>query len=120
MSHPEVDRYEGLSALTAHVARAVAELEAARESASLLAPEQADELETLFDQARALQALLANEVERAWNAAEASARRARRAEMMGRVQDAISAETTLPPEARLDLWRDLGPDGPEGPASERL
>lgn len=120
MDRPETLRYEQLAILTGRVTRAAAELEAARQSADLLPSEQAEELETLFDQARALQALLANDLERAWNAAEAAARRFRRAELIGRVHDAISAETTLPPEARLDLWRDLGPDGPEGRRSDHL
>jgi septal ring factor EnvC (AmiA/AmiB activator) len=120
MAEAEIERYRRLAALTARVARATAELEAAREEHASLQAAQAAELDELADRLQALHVLLANEVERAWNAAEADARRARRAEMMGRVHDAVSAETTLPEAGRGDVWQTLGPYGPEGPATEGL
>jgi hypothetical protein len=120
MSDSEIERYERLEALTARVARAVAELGAANTSGELLGPGQRDELAELAERAQALQVLLANEVERAWNAAEASARRARRAEQLGRVHDAVSAETTLPPDALAGPWHDLDLFGPSGPPTDRL
>jgi hypothetical protein len=120
MGEGESERYERLAALTARVARAVAELQAGGADTELLAPAQAAELDELADRLQALQVLLANEVERAWNAAEADARQARRAEMMGRVHDAVSAETTLPHERADDVWQTLGPYGPEGPPEEGL
>jgi hypothetical protein len=124
MSASEIERYERLAALTCRVARAVAELGAARDGAPLLAAGQAEELAELAERAQALQVLLANEVERAWNAAEATARRARRAEMIGRVHDAVSAETTLPAESLSGPWLNLGPPSadldPAGPPSGDL
>jgi hypothetical protein len=123
MAEADVERYERLAGLTAHVARASAELESAREASELLARlgrAQAAELEELADRLRALHVLLANEVERAWNAAEADARRSRRAEIMGRLHDAVSAETTLPEASRDDVWQSLGPFGPEGPPTKGL
>src|SRR6476661_1781281 len=96
MAEAEIERYNQLATLTTRVARAAAELEAVRGQAGLLPPPQAGELAELTDRLQALHVLLANEVERAWNAAEADARRSRRAEMLGRVHDAVSAETTLP------------------------
>jgi hypothetical protein len=112
MSASEIERYERLAALTAHVARAVAELAAAHDDRPLLEVGQAEELAELSERLQALQVLLANEVERAWNAAEATVRRARRAELIGRVHDAVSAETTLPVESLPGPWLDLGPTGP--------
>jgi hypothetical protein len=120
MAKEEIERYERLAALTTRLARAAAELEAARGQAELLSEERLAELDELTDRLQALHLLLANEVERAWNAAEADARRARRAEMMGRVHDAVSADTTLPDEGRRDIWQTLGPQGPEGPPREGL
>lgn len=120
MAEEDVERYEQLAQLTVRVARASAELDAARGAAESLAASQASELVELADRLRALHVLLANEVERAWNAAEADARRARRAEIMGRLHDAVSAETTLPESGRGDVWQSLGPFGPEGPPSEGL
>jgi hypothetical protein len=111
-----VERYHGLAELTAHVARSAAELESAREAAGRLGLRESAELEELVDRLRALHVLLANEVERAWNAAEASARRARRAAILGQIHDAVSAETPLPPEALGGAWQELGPYGPPGPA----
>jgi hypothetical protein len=120
MGEADIDRYHLLAALTARIARAAAEVEAARGNSASLAAPQAAELEELAERLHALHVLLANEVERAWNSAEADARRARRAEILGRVHDAVSAETTLPDEGRGDLWQTLGPGGPEGPAREGL
>src|ERR671930_2583346 len=115
MAEAEIERYRRLAALTARVARATAELEAARAEHASLQAAQAAELDELADRVQALHVRLANEVERAWNAAEADARRARRAEMMGRLHDAVSAETRLPDDALGGLWQSLGPSGPEGP-----
>lgn len=120
MAEAEIQRYHHLAALTARVARAAAELEAARADLTILPTKQAAELDELTDRLRALHLLVANEVERAWNAAEADARRARRAQLMGRVHDAVSAETTLPSGGAGDLWRTLGPNGPEGPLDDHL
>jgi hypothetical protein len=120
MAEAEIERYDRLSALTARVARATAELEATREGLASLKAAHAAELDELVDRLHALQVLLANEVERAWNAAEADARRSRRAEMMGRLHDAVSAETILPESGRGDVWQKLGPYGPEGPPTEGL
>ena len=120
MAEAEIERYNQLTTLTTRVARAAAELEAVRGQAGLLPPPQAGELAELTDRLQALHVLLANEVERAWNAAAADARRSRRAEMLGRVHDAVSAETTLPESGAAGLWQTLGPDGPEGPPSEGL
>ena len=118
MAEAEIQRYHQLAALTVRVARAAAELEAARADLTTLPTRQAAELDELTDRLRALHLLVANEVERAWNAAEADARRTRRAQLMGRVHDAVSAETTLPSGG--DLWRTFGPNGPEGPLDDRL
>jgi hypothetical protein len=120
MAEADVERYERLAELTAHVARASAELDAARQAGDLLAASQAAELDELADRLLALHVLLANEVERAWNAAEADARRSRRAEIMGRLHDAVSAETTLPEASHSDPWQRIGPFGPEGPPTEGL
>ena len=120
MGQIEIERYEHLATLTARIARASAELQCAQDDGSLLPTSQRDELEELTDRLQALHVLLANEVERAWNAAEAAAQRDRRAQMMGRVHDAVSAETTLPDGASGGLWQELGPFGPEGPAIEGL
>jgi hypothetical protein len=114
MGQAEIERYEHLAQLTGQIARAAAELESARPAAAQLAPREAGELDELTERLQALHLVLANEVERAWNAAEASARRARRAEIMGRLHDAVSAETTLPPEAVVELWPELGPLAPDG------
>lgn len=112
----QVDRYHRLADLTARVARAAAELEAARAGSGVLRPRDAAELEDLADRLQALHLLLANEVERAWNAAEAGARHARRAALLGQIHDAVSAETPLPPESAAGPWHDLGVGGlPEGP-----
>ena len=120
MGEAEIRRYEQLGGLTGRVARAAAELEAIRADSASLPADQAAELEELADRLQALHVLLANEVERAWNAAEADARRARRAEMMGRLHDAVSAETTLPAGETGELWQRLGPDGPEGQPRQGL
>jgi hypothetical protein len=109
MGQPEIDRYQQLAALGSRVARASAELLAAREAAASLPPGQSLELDELADRLQALHVLVANEVERAWNAAEAAARRARRAELLGRVHDAVSAETTLPDLGPPDHWRSITP-----------
>jgi hypothetical protein len=109
MAGAHVDRYHKLAALTARIARAAAELEAARADTSALPGSQAADLEDLSDRLQALHVLLANDVERAWNAAEAEARRERRAVLMGRVHDAVSAETTLPDPGQTESWQRLGP-----------
>ena len=111
-----VERYHGLAELTARVARSAAELESARDGAGRLGMRESSELEELVDRLQALHVVLANEVERAWNAAEAGARRARRAAILGRIHDAVSAETALPPESFGGAWQELGPYGPAGPA----
>ena len=114
MAEAEIARYHALAGLTGRVARASAELEAVRASLAELPSDQAAELEELADRLQALHVLLANEVERAWNAAEADARRARRGELMGRIHDAVRAETPLPPDDSPTTWPELA-----GPADER-
>ena len=120
MSEAHIEHYHRLQALTARIARAVAELEAARAEVGALAAPRADELEAVVDQLQALHLVLANEVERAWNAAEADARRARRAIMLGQVHDAVSAETAQPAFDPAEQWLRLDPDGPEGPPTAGL
>jgi hypothetical protein len=108
LGEQEITRYHALARLTGRVARASAELEAVRDGLSDLPPAQAAELEELADRLQALHVLLANEVERAWNAAEADARRARRGELMGRIHDAVRAETPLPVDESPISWPELG------------
>jgi hypothetical protein len=120
VSAAEEQRFHSLAGLTARVARAAAELEALRPEGALLPERQRRELEELTDRLQALHLLLANEVERAWNAAEADARRRRHAEVIGRVQDAISAETTLPESGLHERWQEFGPFGATGPPSDGL
>jgi hypothetical protein len=95
MVQAEIRRFERLAALTARIARAAAELEAARAASAVLPASAANALDELADRLQALHLVLANEVERAWNAAEAEARRARQAEILGRTHDAVSAETRV-------------------------
>lgn len=99
--------FHQLEEVTRRVARAVGELQAAREMASPLAPKLRSELETLADHVQALQLQLANETERAWNRAEATAQQARRARMMGQVHDATRPDA--PPGGPIDpeLWRPI-------------
>ena len=103
-------RYHRLDEVTRRVARAVGELQVSRELATLLEPRLRSELEALADRLQALQVQLANETERAWNRAEATARQARRARLMGRVHEATTPEA---PVQHLDpaQWRPLGPEG---------
>jgi len=118
MAQAHVERYHKLAALTARIARAAAELQAVCSDSSALRRDQAAELDDLSDRLQALHVMLANEVERAWNAAEAYARRERRATLMGRVHDAVSAETTLPDPTKTESWQRFGPSGPEPPADD--
>jgi hypothetical protein len=106
------ERFKLLTELTARVARATAELQAARPLAGELPGVQRSELEELTERLQALQLLVANEAERARNAAEALARRTRRAEIMGRLHDATSAETRLPADESVHQWPDLSLDQP--------
>lgn len=115
MSDSDIERFEQLAAVTGRVARAAAELEAARSARDVLPASAADLLDELADQVQALHLLLANEVERAWNLAEAEARRARRAEILGRIHDAVTAET---PVTGVDVARLLAPSDPSGLAPE--
>jgi len=92
-------RFNQLDELTRRVARAVAELQAARQEAGVL--------EALADQLQALQVQLANETERAWGRAEATARQARRARLMGRVHDATSPDAPLAERLDPEVWRPL-------------
>ena len=92
-------RFNQLDELTRRVARAVAELQAARQEAGVL--------EALADQLQALQVQLANETERAWGRAEATARQARRARLMGRVHDATSPDAPLMERLDPEVWRPL-------------
>jgi hypothetical protein len=102
-------RYHRWEEATRRVARAAGELQAARETDAPLAPRLRSELETLADRLRALQMELANETERAWNRAEATARQARRARMMGQVHDATTPEAPLAERPDPEVWRPLGP-----------
>ncbi len=85
-------RFHRLEELTRRVARAAAELRAASEAGADLEAGLRAELEALADQAQALQMLLANETERAWNRAEAAARQARRSRALGQIHDAATPE----------------------------
>ncbi len=113
MDDPQ-SRYQRLDELTRRVARAVAELQAARDLAAPLRPPQRGELEALADRLQALQVQLANEAERAWNRAEADIRRRQRGRIMGQIHDATTPEAPLagPFDA---AWQVLGeikdPDG---------
>lgn len=109
MGTAEIERYERLHALDGRVARAAAELRASRETADPLSAPLREQLATLADELEALRLLISNEVERAWNAAELDARRARRGELMGRINDAVSAETTVPDAANLNQWPRIAP-----------
>jgi hypothetical protein len=100
-------RYELLAGLTAQVARAAAELQAARLHSAELPSAQATELDELTERLQVLQLLLANETERAWSSVEAAARRTRRAEILGFLHDATSAETTLPAGDDVNAWPGL-------------
>lgn len=107
-------RFHRLDAVTRRVARAVAELQAAREDATGLEPRLGAELEALSDRLQALQLQFANESERAWNRAEAAAQQARRARMMGRVHDATSPDAPIPGGLDPDTWRPLVPPDEPG------
>ncbi len=100
-------RFNQLDELTRRVARAVAELQAARQEAGVLEARLRSELEALADQLQALQVQLANETERAWGRAEATARQARRARLMGRVHDATSPDAPLAERLDPEVWRPL-------------
>jgi len=102
-------RFEAWDALTRRVARAVGELQAARETEAPLGPGARAELESLADRPQALQVQVANETERAWNRAEAAAQQARRARMMGNVHDATTPEAPLAEPPHPQGWRPLSP-----------
>ena len=104
-------RFGRLDELTGRVARAVGELQAAQEAAADLGPRQRAELEAIVDRLQALQVQLANEAELAWNRAEAAARQARRARMMGHVHDATTPDAPLAGPLDPTAWRPL--DAPD-------
>ena len=101
-------RFHRLDEVTRRVARAVGELQAAR-GEEALEPRLRSELESLADQLQALQVQLANETERAWNRAEATARQARRARLMGQVHEATTPDAPLAEPLDPELWRPLSP-----------
>ena len=113
MSREHVERFQRLEALDVRVARAAAELDACRGAANDVPAALRVQLESLADELQALHLLVSNEVEKAWSAAEIDARRTRRGQIMGRVADAVSAETSVPSSAEVNLWPKLGTDGPE-------
>ena len=102
-------RFQQLEELTRRVARAVGELQAAREMDAPIAARERGELDALADRVQALQVQLANETERAWQRAEGHAAQARRARMMGRVHDATTPDAPLTGPLDPEIWRPLGP-----------
>ena len=100
-------RFHQLEEATRRVARAVGDLQAAGETVGPLDARLGSELVALAEQLQALQVQLANETERAWNRAEATARQARRARMMGQVHDATTPDAPLTGGFDPDAWRPL-------------
>jgi hypothetical protein len=105
--HEQAARFQQLNELTRRVARAVAELQAARELDVQLEPSVRAELEALADRLQALQMQLANEAERAWNRAEAAIRQRQRGRIMGQIHDATTPDA--PVSGPFDeAWQPLG------------
>jgi hypothetical protein len=105
--HEQAARFQQLDELTRRVARAAAELQAARELEIELEPPLRAELEALADRLQALQVQLANEAERAWNRAEATIRQRQRGRIMGQIHDATTPDAPL--SGPFDeAWQTLG------------